>query len=401
MMNKTTISNKSISVFKRQMGIYTHIPFCAKKCSYCDFLSAPADDDTIKAYVEAMILEIKASHSEIVIPIPTIFFGGGTPSIIDPSYIERILEAIRGQFEVETDAEITIECNPGTVSLKKLLAYKDAGINRISFGLQSADNAELKSIGRIHTYEQFLNSYEMARRAGFDNINIDLIAALPNQTTASWENTVRKVIDLQPEHISAYSLILEEGTKLFSVIEMERKNGIDRIPCDDNEREMYYLTNDMLEKAGYIHYEISNYSMPGYECRHNLSYWAPDHYIGFGIGAASYVNDVRYKNIEDIHEYIKYVSQVDKVDLSKIQVEVKQLTKENKMEEFMFLGLRRIDGISLKEFYKRFGVRYESVYGKITKKFLAQELLIHKDDRIYLSPRGIDVSNSVMCEFLF
>jgi len=401
MMNKTSISNKSISVFKRQMGIYIHIPFCVKKCSYCDFLSAPAEADTIKAYVEAIILEIKASHTEIVVPVPTIFFGGGTPSIIEPQYIVRILEAIRDQFEVEPEAEITIECNPGTVSLKKLLAYKAAGINRISFGLQSADNIELKSIGRIHTYEQFQDSYEMARRAGFDNINIDLIAALPNQTIASWENTVRKVIDLQPEHISAYSLILEEGTKLYTVIEMERTNGFDRIPCDDNEREMYYLTNELLEKAGYVHYEISNYAMPGYECRHNLSYWAPDHYLGFGIGAASYVGDVRYKNIEDIKEYIKYLSQTEIIDLSKIQVDVNQLTTENKMEEFMFLGLRRIEGISLKEFYKRFGVRYESVYGKLTKKFIEQELLLHTDDRIYLSERGIDMSNSVMCEFLF
>jgi len=401
MMNKTPISNKSISVFKRQMGIYIHIPFCVKKCSYCDFLSAPAEADTIKAYVEAIILEIKASHTEIVVPVPTIFFGGGTPSIIEPQYIVRILEAIRDQFEVEPEAEITIECNPGTVSLKKLLAYKAAGINRISFGLQSADNIELKSIGRIHTYEQFQDSYEMARRAGFDNINIDLIAALPNQTIASWENTVRKVIDLQPEHISAYSLILEEGTKLYTVIEMERTNGFDRIPCDDNEREMYYLTNELLEKAGYVHYEISNYAMPGYECRHNLSYWAPDHYLGFGIGAASYVGDVRYKNIEDIKEYIKYLSQTEIIDLSKIQVDVNQLTTENKMEEFMFLGLRRIEGISLKEFYKRFGVRYESVYGKLTKKFIEQELLLHTDDRIYLSERGIDMSNSVMCEFLF
>jgi len=400
MMNKRTIGNSSMGVFKRQMGIYIHIPFCAKKCSYCDFLSAPADDDTIKAYIEAMLLEIKASRSEVVVPVPTIFFGGGTPSIIDPTYIERIMEAIREQYEVESEAEITIECNPGTVSLKKLLAYKDAGINRISFGLQSTDNIELKSIGRIHTYEQFQNSYEMARRAGFDNINIDLIAALPNQTMASWENTLRKVIDLQPEHISAYSLILEEGTPLYTVIEMERTNGIDRIPCEDNEREMYYLTNEMLKKAGYIHYEISNYSKPGYECRHNLSYWAPDHYISFGIGAASYVNDIRYKNVEDIKEYIEYLTEAKIIDLSEIQVEVNQLTKENKMEEFMFLGLRRIDGISIKEFFKRFGVRYDSIYGTLTKKFVEQELLIHTDDRIYLSPRGIDVSNSVMCEFL-
>lgn len=398
MMNRETLDNRNDNSFKKQMGIYVHIPFCIKKCAYCDFLSAPSNDITKKAYVEAVIKEIQAT--KIIADVPTIFIGGGTPSILDAAYIQSILQAIYEKFDVESDAEITIECNPGTISLAKLLTYKEAGINRISFGLQSTDDKELKSIGRIHTYEQFISSYEMARRAGFDNINIDLIEALPDQTIASWENTVRKVIDLQPEHISAYSLILEEGTQLYDAVEKERKQGIDRVPCEENERDMYYLTNELLEKAGYLHYEISNYAKKGFECRHNLSYWSPDNYIGFGIGAASYVNDVRYKNIDDIDEYMMHLSEPNHIDLSKIHVDVSQLTKENKMEEFMFLGLRRTDGISKNEFYRRFGVKYDTIYGKVTKKFLEQELLIHVDDRIFLSERGIDVSNSVMCEFL-
>lgn len=398
MMNRETLDNRNDNSLKKQMGIYVHIPFCVKKCAYCDFLSAPSDDKTIRAYVEAVIKEIYATKGTA--DVPTIFIGGGTPSILDAAYIQSILQAIYEKFDVESDAEITIECNPGTISLAKLLTYKESGINRISFGLQSTDDKELKSIGRIHTYDQFNKSYEMARRAGFDNINIDLIAALPDQTIASWENTVRKVIDLQPEHISAYSLILEEGTQLYDVIEKERKQGIDRVPCEENEREMYYLTNELLEKAGYHHYEISNYAKKGFECQHNLSYWSPDNYIGFGIGAASYVNDVRYKNIDDIDEYLMHLSDPNNIDLSKIRMDVSQLTKENKMEEFMFLGLRRTNGISKNEFYKRFGVSYDTIYGKVTKKFLEQELLIHVDDRIFLSKRGIDVSNSVMCEFL-
>lgn len=398
MMNRETLDNRNDNSFKKQMGIYVHIPFCIKKCAYCDFLSAPSNDKTKMAYVEALIKEIQAT--KVIADVPTIFIGGGTPSILDATYIQSILQAIYEKFDVESDAEITIECNPGTLSLAKLLTYKEAGINRISFGLQSTDDKELKSIGRIHTYEQFISSYEMARRAGFDNINIDLIEALPDQTIASWENTVRKVIDLQPEHISAYSLILEEGTQLYDVIEKERKQGIDRVPCEENERDMYYLTNELLEKAGYHHYEISNYAKKGFECRHNLSYWSPDNYIGFGIGAASYVNDVRYKNIDDIDEYMMHLLEPNHIDLSKIHIDVSQLTKENKMEEFMFLGLRRTNGISKNEFYRRFGVDFDTIYGKVTKKFLEQELLIHVDDRIFLSERGIDVSNSVMCEFL-
>lgn len=389
-----------------QMGIYIHIPFCVQKCAYCDFLSAPSDEVTKKEYVEALISEIRST--DLNISVPTIFFGGGTPSVLDAVYIQNIMEALHEMFEIEPDAEITIECNPGTVTLDKLLTYKRAGINRISFGLQSACNQELKSIGRIHTYEQFLTSYETARRAGFDNINIDLIEALPEQTIASWENTLKKIIDLQPEHISAYSLILEEGTRLYDQIERERKRGTDRIPNEDVEREMYYLTNELMEKAGYLHYEISNYAKAGRECLHNLSYWSPDHYIGFGIGAASYVSQMRYKNTDDLNAYISCAKGTQeksqnqqKMNLSKIQVDVTELTKENMMEEFMFLGLRRMDGISTKEFYKRFGIEYESVYGAVTRKFLDMNLLIQKQDRIYLSNRGIDVSNSVMAEFLF
>lgn len=434
-----------------QTGIYIHIPFCVQKCAYCDFLSAPSDEITKRKYVAALIKEIQSSDASRELRVPTIFLGGGTPSILDAECISDIMNALKERFHIIEGAEITIECNPGTVTFDKLKAYKNAGINRISFGLQSANNIELKSIGRIHTYEQFIESYELAKRAGFDNINIDLISALPDQTIDSWKVTLEKIIELEPSHISAYSLIVEEGTKLFDQVEKEKMQGIDRIPDEETERNMYYLTNELLEKAGYIHYEISNYAKPGYECRHNLTYWAPDNYIGFGIGAASYIGDIRYKNTDDLNLYMEWAQNASDIeagragievigsiegmtghdalatdgaatdgvatdgvatdgkttdrkiklmDLSDIRVDVTVLTRENKMEEFMFLGLRRINGISVVEFKRRFGLDYDSVYDKITKKFIEMGLLIQKDDRIYLSERGIDVSNSVMAEFL-
>lgn len=392
-------------------GIYIHIPFCIKKCAYCDFLSAPADDEIKAQYTQALIDEIYASAdfeysgkgmgkeiSNKDIPgkdISTVFFGGGTPSVLSELQIESIVKAIRKNYNILPGAEITIECNPGTVSFAKLLAYKAIGINRISFGLQSADDKELKSIGRIHSYEEFLESYQMARKAGFNNINIDLISALPNQTIASWKNTLEKSVALEPEHISAYSLILEEGTKLYEMIEKERKKGIDRIPCEESERQMYYYTNEYLEKNGYKHYEISNYAKSGFECEHNLNYWSPNWYLGFGIGAASYYNGIRYKNIDDIKEYISNAP-----DLSKIRTQVHELTKENMIEEFMFLGLRKISGISKREFYERFQVKYENIYQTVNDKLIKQGMLMQKEDRIFLTTKGIDLSNMVMSEFL-
>lgn len=378
----------------KRIGIYIHIPFCVKKCAYCDFLSGPADEATKSDYVDALIEEIR--QNSCIDSVATIFFGGGTPSTLNPLLIEDIMTALRQNFNILDEAEVTIECNPGTVSVGKLMAYKSVGINRISFGLQSADNTELHAIGRIHTYESFIESYECARRAGFDNINIDLISALPNQTIASWRNTLEKVLRLEPQHISAYSLILEEGTPLYRAIEAERQQGIDRIPCEEFERKMYYLTEEMLERAGYEHYEISNYAKPGYECQHNLSYWEPSFYLGFGIGAASYYNNVRYKNIDDIRKYIAHSSEKEL-----IRTDITPLTLHNRMEEFMFLGLRKIHGVLKSDFLQRFGVSYDSVYGKITSKFLEEGLLVVHEDRVFLTARGIDISNSVMSEFLF
>lgn len=377
----------------KKIGIYIHIPFCVKKCAYCDFLSGPADEATKSDYVDALIEEIY--HSSCDDTVATIFFGGGTPSTLNPLLIEDIMNVLKATFNILDEAEITIECNPGTVSIGKLMAYKSVGINRISFGLQSADNLELHSIGRIHTFESFVESYEMARRAGFDNINVDLISALPNQTIASWKNTLGKLLLLRPEHISAYSLILEEGTPLYKVIQAEREQGVDRMPCEENEREMYYLTSEMLKRAGYIHYELSNYAQQGFECQHNLSYWESSFYLGFGIGAASYYNGIRYKNVDDIHKYIAYAP-----DKDKIITDIVELTKKNKMEEFMFLGLRKINGVLKSEFFERFGVTFDSVYGEVTAKFVREGLLVQHEDRVYLTARGIDVSNTVMSEYL-
>lgn len=402
MMNKEYKDLKKNIIYHQQKGIYIHIPFCVKKCLYCDFLSSMAEENIIRDYVASLIKEIHLTSIEAV--VPTVFFGGGTPSSLDSKYIKEIMKALNEHFQLLPDAEITIECNPGTVTVEKLMDYKTSGINRISFGLQSTDNKELGKIGRIHTYEQFLESFYMAREVGFNNINIDLISALPDQTTASWESTISKIIQLNPEHISAYSLILEEGTPLYEIINKERKNGLDRIPSEDSEREMFYCTNRLLEKAGYQHYEISNYAKAGYSCRHNLIYWTQVQYLGFGIGAASYIDGVRYHNTDDINHYMNVLNNADlhndKLDLSQIRDDVMVLTEENKMEEFMFLGLRKIEGVSENEFFSRFGVTFENIYGDISNKLVAKGLLEKANRRIFLTEKGVDLSNIVMSEFL-
>lgn len=413
MMNKELeLTNNRIS--NAEKGIYIHIPFCVQKCLYCDFLSWQASTKEVKTYVDNLVKEIslyqeinmskEINPSKVPIDVPSIFFGGGTPSLLEPVFVERIINAIRSNFHVETNAEITIECNPGTVSLEKLTKYKSYGINRISLGLQSTNNNELKALGRIHTYEQFLDSFTMARQVGFDNINIDLISALPDQTVESWKESLTKVIALKPEHISAYSLILEEGTQLYEMVEQERKQKINRIPNEDIEREMYYLTNNLLKEAGYLQYEISNYAKEGFMCQHNLIYWAPNDYIGFGLGAASYTNGIRYHNTEDLLKYNQILNDADNTDkttdLTLLKEDITFLTNENKMEEYMFLGLRRINGISVKEFYQRFCVPYEEIYDEVTNKFIKEGLLIRKSDRIFLSEKGIDISNYVMSDFL-
>ena len=375
----------------RELEIYIHIPFCVKKCAYCDFLSGPQDRDTIEKYVDKLVEEIGMQKPATV---SSIFLGGGTPSILKPSQIFKIFKVLNCTFKIENNAEITIEANPGTVTAEKLQAYKKCGINRISFGLQSTNNEELKLLGRIHTYEEFLESYQLARACGFENINVDLISAIPKQTVSSWEETLQKVVGLEPEHISAYSLIVEEGTP-FAKMYGEGCPGEHDLPSEEEERAIYYRTEELLEKAGYHRYEISNYAKTGKECRHNLGYWERKDYLGIGLGAASLINNVRYKNTDDLLYYMEHSS-----DLSAIQENVEKLSLQERMEEFMFLGLRKMEGVSVTEFENIFEKTMEECYGEHIQKLKEQGLLEQKEGRLMLTSQGIDVSNYVFGEFL-
>ncbi len=364
---------------KKPLELYIHIPFCIRKCAYCDFLSAPAAPEVQEAYVGQLLQEIAASKklSEDYEAV-TVFFGGGTPGILKGELLCSILRALRDRFSVREDAEITVEANPGTVNRDKLVQYREAGVNRISLGLQSADNQELKLLGRIHTWEQFLESFQLARETGFRNINVDLMSALPGQTTESVHRTLERVLALSPEHISAYSLILEEGTPFHKRYE----GHPELLPSEEEERQMYYDTRDRLCACGYEHYEISNFAKPGYACRHNLGYWERTDYKGFGLGAASLLENVRYTNQTDLTEYLK----------GNFAGTEEPLTEQAVREEYFFLGLRKMEGVE--------PGRYREHYEERIQRLQAQQLLEEKDGRIRLTERGTDVSNYVMAQFL-
>ena len=371
--------------------------FRVRKCEYCDFLSAPAGADTQQEYVRNLLLEIEQKGVRCTdYEVTTIFFGGGTPSILKAGWIADILNAIHRNFKVRKDAEITIECNPGTLTFEKLSIYKSAGINRISVGLQSASDAELRELGRIHTYEDFLKSYDLIRKKGFSNVNIDLMAALPGQTLKSYEQTLRRVLALKPEHISAYSLIIEEGTPFYEKYEADellREKGEkpQMLPSEETERLMYERTKELLLAHGYERYEISNYARRGYACRHNIGYWRRENYLGFGLGSASLLENERFHNTTDLTDYLggDYLA-----------YEQEKLDKKSQMEEFMFLGLRMTDGISTECFRQTFGLTVELVYGPVLEQQIADQLLRKEDGRIFLTERGLDVSNYVMAQFL-
>lgn len=381
---------------KTQLGIYIHIPFCVSKCIYCDFLSFSGREREQEKYISYLLKEIENVKLETEkYIVKSCFFGGGTPSVINAEYIEMILLALKKKFEFSENIEITIECNPGTVTEDKLKIYKNAGINRISFGLQSADNVELKELGRIHTYEEFLESYKMARNAGFLNINVDIMSGLPYQSLEKYQDTVKKVMALKPEHISAYSLIVEEGTPLKSKLDNMLEKGICVLPSEDMERQMYYDTKELLESQGYIRYEISNYCKKGYECRHNLGYWERVDYIGFGLNAASLINNTRFTNVTDFETYYRLLDKGKSCFM-----EIEQLSKDDAMSEHMFLGLRKSDGVSKKEFYERFGISLDEVYGNVNEKHIQMNLINDTGERICLTEFGMDVSNVVMAEYL-
>ncbi len=380
----------------RNLELYLHIPFCVRKCAYCDFLSAPAEREQQEVYLRALKREIEAFPDKETYQVSSVFFGGGTPSILPAERIAELMELLYRKFRIGQDAEVTIECNPGTADAEKLRIYREAGINRLSLGLQSADDRELALLGRIHTWEDFLRTYEEAREAGFANLNVDLMSALPGQTLRSWERTLEQVLALAPEHVSAYSLIIEEGTPFYEryhedAERRERGEQTRELPSEDEEREMYRLTEQMLLETGMRRYEISNYAIPGYECRHNIGYWTGVEYVGFGLGAASYLKFTRYRNPENMQAYLAG-------DFS--GREITPLSENERMEEFMFLGLRMTRGISEREFREKFGRTVEKVYGPVLRKHCADGLLRREGGRIALTARGMDLSNVVMADFL-
>lgn len=382
----------------KRLGIYVHIPFCAKKCNYCDFYSLASGEDEKKAYVEALKREIREVSKNVndEYRVYTIYFGGGTPSIIKADYIKEVLDEIRAGFKLYEDGffpEITIECNPKTVDMEKLLVYQEAGINRISLGLQSTDDDELRLLGRIHTYEDFLDSYDMVRKSGFTNVNIDLMSAIPNQKITTYEKSLDELIRLNPEHISSYSLIIEEGTNFYQKYS-ENAPLVRDLPSEDEDRAMYELTSFRLAEAGYKRYEISNYAKKGYHSRHNTSYWERIPYLGFGVGASSLFENVRHDNVGNLKEYIKNAG------ISDIRRNITKLSLRDQMSEFMFLGLRLTDGVSKANFSQNFTFAVDEIFGDVIKKHINNKLLIDNGEFLMLSARGLDISNYVLSDFL-
>ena len=381
------------------MELYIHIPFCVKKCDYCDFLSFAADEQTQKSYVAALQKELAfygAKYKDR--RITTIFIGGGTPSWLKEDYMQAIMETVYHYFSVEQDAEITIECNPGTITEHKFEVYRRIEINRLSIGLQSVHNEELKILGRIHTFEQFLKTYDMARKHGFSNINIDLMSSLPGQTPEIFCDSLYQVLKLKPEHISAYSLIIEKGTPFyelyrFDAVRQEAGMQTESLPTEEEEYQTTKMTQHILKEAGYHWYEISNFAKPGYECRHNIGYWKRVDYLGVGLGASSLIDNVRYSNTRDLYTYLS-------VPADSLHETAAQITRNEQMEEFMFLGLRMRDGFYRDEFTQAFGIPIEAVYGDALNHLQQEELLLKREGRIYLTDKGMDLNNYVVAQFM-
>lgn len=409
---------------KQNLSLYLHIPFCVRKCLYCDFLSGPQSADVQEQYVEALCREIQETSPEYrEFQVVSVFIGGGTPSVLQPEQTVRIMETVKHCFALTDTCEISMEMNPGTVTPEKMRSYHACGINRISIGLQSANDRELKALGRIHTYADFLKAYEMAVEAGFTNINVDLMSAIPEQTMDSYQETLQKALALQPPpaHISAYSLIVEEGTPFY---EQELN-----LPDEETERRMYEITDDILRKAGYHRYEISNYAKAGKECVHNKVYWQRGNYLGLGIGSASLIRNVRFHNMTDILNYVNLMlgkneiedaskehggkfhagkdylkkENAEKEQVNKLREDVQELPVEEEMEEFMFLGLRMMEGVSERKFYENFGRRFEEVFPGVIEKHEKLGLLeVTGEEFVHLrlTPHGIDVSNQVFVDFM-
>ena len=394
----------------KEIGIYIHIPFCVKKCDYCDFVSYCDKSNLIEEYIEKLKEEIQSNLKNEEYKIKTIYIGGGTPSSIDSKYVVDILNTVKRTVGIATfddpKIEITIELNPGTVTEKKLLDYKNVGINRMSIGLQETNNELLKQIGRIHTYEEFLETYNLARKVGFRNINVDLMIGLPNQSIANIKESLNKIIKLNPEHISVYSLILEEGTKLYKkYVEKQIE-----LPDEELERNMYWYVKNTLENNGYIQYEISNFAKKGYESKHNTSCWNQEEYIGLGVNAHSYIAGTRYSNTENLEKYINISWSYEALedvggailgDPKRINrfIHEKQ-SKEDMQKEYMLLGLRKIEGVSIQSFKNKFGANPIFIFRNELSKLVEKKLIEIDGDNIKLTNKGLDLANIVWEEFI-
>lgn len=379
---------------KKNISLYLHIPFCVRKCRYCDFLSfSDCSYTRQKEYVTALQEEIRAwKEAAENYQVRSIFLGGGTPSVLLDGFVGEIFQTLYEVWDISANAEITIEANPGTLTRQKLIEYRTCGVNRLSMGLQSTVNQELQCLGRIHTYEQFLANYRMAREEGFRNINVDLMSALPGQNLHSYGQTLARIVKLEPEHISAYSLIIEPGTPFAEDTEI-----LKQLPSEEAERRMYHYTNVILQSLGYERYEISNYSKPGYACYHNQVYWTGGEYLGLGLGASSYWNEMRFHNTENPE---KYIQKIKEKQIEAIWEDIVPDTRRSRMEEFMFLGLRLMRGVSATDFEERFGITMQEQYGTVIDNYVEQGYLTWNQERLRLTERGIDVSNRIMADFL-
>ena len=382
--------NKIMDRKEQELELYAHIPFCVRKCGYCDFLSGTAEESTREAYLLALAREIRRAGQDAEgCRAVSVFFGGGAPTVLTGGQLSRLLSEIKKSFRLAGDCEITLEANPGTLDPEKLRLCREAGFNRISIGCQSADNRELRRLGRIHTWEEFLEGFRQAREAGFSNINVDLMSGIPGQTLVSWETSLRKTAELGPEHISAYSLILEEGTPFY-----KNREKLD-LPDEDTERRMYERTGEILEEYGCRQYEISNYAREGYRCRHNLGYWTGREYLGLGLGASSLWRDTRFRNTDSMEEYLK-----DSGNLPKIRREEEKLSASDRQSEYMILGLRLTEGISLAGFRETFGTDVRKVWPGVLEKYEGYGLLEEAAGRLKFTGEGISLSNVVLAEFL-
>lgn len=398
--NKETANYRDdMTAPRKSLGLYIHVPFCIRKCNYCDFLSfGGVEEEQQNEYFRALAKEIKLkaeSYSNNYY-VDSVFIGGGTPSLVNGERIAEIMAVIKESFSIDENAEISIESNPKTLTKSKLKTYLDAGVNRLSIGAQSFDDALLAYMGRVHTKADFLKNYDLARECGFRNINIDLMFAIPGQTGEIWADTMERALSLKPEHISFYSLQLEEGTPFYS---MFREGSLEQTD-DELDRAMYHGAVRMLKDRGYLHYEISNAALEGYECRHNLKYWSMEDYLGLGLGAHSYMNGIRTSNITDLRVYNLAGEAHSNDSEPAFTVWRHENTKEENISEYLFTGMRKVKGIKLSDFRAKFGVGLESIYGDVLEKYRNQGLIETADGYLRFTEKGIDISNRVLAEFV-